>query len=44
MDFRDILKLALKEYEDEAKRLLEGLTERDRISSHRLCYLAFHPC
>ena len=47
MDFRDILKLALKEYEDEAKRLLEGLTEQERRfmpspESHHIDFAIWH--
>ena len=47
MDFRDILKLALKEYEDEAKRLLEGLTQQERrfmpsAESHHIDFAIWH--
>ena len=47
MDFRDILKLALKEYEDEAKRLLEGLTQEERrfmpsAESHHIDFAIWH--
>jgi len=47
MDFRELLRVALKEYEDEAKRLLRDLTEEERRfmpskESHHIDFAIWH--